>query len=132
MKIALWIVQVLLALVFVASGLMKILAFDQIAASAPALADQHGLVTFIGIAELAGACGLILPRLTGILPVLTTWAAVGLGTIMVLATGLHLMHREFSHVVVTVILLALAAFVVYGRGFRASPARSSVTISSNP
>jgi hypothetical protein len=41
---------------------------------------------------------------------------------MVLATGLHLMHREFSHVVVTVILFALAAFVVYGRGFRAPAA----------
>ena len=118
MKIALWIVQVLLALVFVTSGSMKLFAFDQLAASVPALADQHGLVTFIGIAELAGAIGLILPRLTGIFPVLTTWAAVGLATIMVLATGLHLMHREFSHAVVTVILLALAAFVAYGRGFR--------------
>ena len=122
MKIALWIVQILLALVFAASGSMKLFAFDQFAASAPALADQRGLITFIGIAELAGAIGLILPRLTGKFPVLTTWAAVGLATIMVLATGLHLMHREFSHVVVTVILLALAAFVVYGRGLRAPAA----------
>src|SRR5260370_38521993 len=120
MKIALWIVQVLLALIFVASGSMKLFAFDQFAASAPALADQHGLVTFIGIAELAGAIGLILPRLTGIFPVLTTWAAVGLATIMVLATGLHLMHREFSHVVVTGILFSLAASVVYGGGLPAA------------
>jgi hypothetical protein len=45
-----------------------------------------------------------------------------LATIMVLATALHLVHREFSHVVVTVILFALAAFVVYGRGFRAPAA----------
>jgi uncharacterized membrane protein YphA (DoxX/SURF4 family) len=118
MKIALWIVQVLLALVFVASGLMKLFAFDQFASSAPALADQRGLVTFIGICELAGAIGLILPRLTGILPVLTTWAAVGLGTIMLLATGFHLMRDEVSHAIVTIILLALSTFVVYGRGFR--------------
>ena len=118
MKITLWIVQVLLALVFIMSGGMKLFAFDQFAASAPALADQRGLVTFIGIAELAGAIGLILPRLTGILPVLTTWAAVGLATIMVLATGFHLTRGEFSHAMVTVVLLALAAFVVYGRGFR--------------
>jgi hypothetical protein len=123
MKIALWIVQVLLALVFAASGSMKVFAFDQFAASAPALANQHGLVIFIGLAELAGAIGLILPRLTGIIPVLTTWAAVGLATIMVLATGLHLIRGEFSHVVVTVILLALAAFVVYERGFRAPAAQ---------
>ena len=118
MKIALWIVQFLLAFVFVASGSMKLFAFDQFAASAPALADQQGLVTFIGIAELLGVIGLVLPRLTGILPVLTTWAAVGLGTIMLLASGFHLMRGEFSHAVITVILLGLSAFVAYGRGFR--------------
>ena len=121
MKIASWIVQTLLALVFIASGSMKLFAFDQFAASAPALADQRGLVTFIGIAELAGALGLILPALTKILPILTTWAAIGLATIMVLATGFHLTRGEFSHAVVTVILLALAAFVIYARGFRAEP-----------
>ena len=101
---------------------MKLFAFDQFVASAPALADQRGLVTFIGIAELAGALGLILPALTKILPILTTWAAIGLATIMVLATGFHLWRGETSHVVVTVILLALAAFVVYARGFRPQPA----------
>jgi len=58
--------------------------------------------------------------LTGILPILTTGAAVGLATIMVLATGFHLMRGEFSHAVVTVILFVLAAFVAYGRGFRTS------------
>jgi uncharacterized membrane protein YphA (DoxX/SURF4 family) len=120
MKSVLWIVQVLLALVFVASGSMKLFAFDQFAASAPALADLQGLVTLIGIAELAGAIGLILPRLTGILPILTTWAAVGLATIMVLATGFHLKRGEFSHSVVTAILFILAAFVAYGRAFRTS------------
>src|ERR1700679_1296163 len=118
MKIASWIAQVLLALVFIAAGSMKLFAFDQFAASAPALADHRGLLTFIGIAELAGAIGLILPALTKILPILTTWAAVGLATIMVLATGFHLIHAEYSHVLVTVPIFALAAFVVYGRGFQ--------------
>ncbi len=122
MKIASWIVQILLALVFIASGSMKLFAFDQFAASAPALADQRGLVTFIGIAELAGALGLILPALTKILPILTTWAAVGLATIMVLATGFHLSRAEYSHAVVTVIFLALATFVIYARGFQSQPA----------
>jgi uncharacterized membrane protein YphA (DoxX/SURF4 family) len=117
MQIALWIVQVLLALVFVASGSMKLFAFDRYAAMAPALASQRTLVSFIGIFELAGAVGLVLPALTNVMPVLTTWAAVGLATIMVLATGFHLSRRENSHAVVTVILLALAAFIVYGRGF---------------
>ncbi len=120
MKIALWIVQALLAFAFGASGFMKVFAFDQFVASAPEMAGQHGLVTFIGIAELAGAIGLILPVLTGILPVLTSWAAVGLGTIMVLATALHVMKAEWSHVAITVILLALNVFVAWGRGFRTS------------
>ena len=124
MKIALWIIQLLLALVFIASGSMKLFAFDKFAASAPDLAGQHGLVIFIGIAELAGAIGLILPRLTGIRPVLTTWAAVGLATIMVLATGFHLLRSEVSHAVVTTILLVLATFVINGLGFR-RPATSS-------
>ena len=92
---------------------------EELAASAPALADQRALVTFIGIAELAGGIGLIVPALTRIFPVLTTWAAVGLATIMFLATGFHLFRGEISHAVVTVILLALAAFVIFARGFKA-------------
>ena len=125
LKITLWIAQVLLALVFVASGSMKLFAFAHYAAMAPEMANQRALVRFIGVCELAGAAGLILPALTIILPVLTTWAAVGLGTIMVLATGFHLSRGELAHAVITVVLLGLAACVVYGRGFgRPSPAHS--------
>lgn len=117
MKIALWIVSVLLALVFLAGASMKLFAFDQFAASAPTLAGRQGLVTFIGVVEMAGAIGLILPRLTGIFPVLTTWAAIGLAVIMALGTGFHLLQGEYSHLPVTIILFALAAFVAWGRGF---------------
>ena len=124
MKIALWIVQILLALVFFASGFMKLFAFDQFVASAPVLTDHRGLVAFIGIAEVAGALGLILPALTKIYPILTTWAAVGLSTIMVLATGFHLYRSEVSHAVVTIILLALAAFIVFGRVLQSSIVRT--------
>ena len=118
MKIALWIVSIFLAFVFIASGSMKLFAFAQFATVAPALAHQRGLVTFIGICELAGAIGLILPRLTGIMPILSTWAAAGLATIMVLATGFHLMHGEYSHLPMTLILCGLAAFVAYSPGVR--------------
>ena len=118
MKIALWIVSILLAFVFIASGSMKLFAFTQFATVAPALAHQRGLVTFIGICELAGAIGLILPSLTGIMPILSTWAAAGLATIMVLATGFHLMHGEYSHLPMTLILCGLAAFVAYSPGVR--------------
>jgi hypothetical protein len=72
-------------------------------------------VTFIGISELAGAAGLILPLASGIAPVLTTLAALGLAIIMVLASIYHLRRKEPP--TVTIVLLLLASFVVYGRGF---------------
>ncbi len=121
MKIALWIAQTLLALAFTAAGCMKLFAFDQYAKMSPALADQHGLVIFIGLSEVAGAIGLILPLLTGILPILTAWAAAGLATIMVLAAGFHMSRGEYDHLPPVVILFLLASFVAYGRGFVIRP-----------
>lgn len=115
MKIALWIAQGLLAILFIAAGAMKLFFFDPRMMSA--LADLRGLVVFIGVSEIAGAIGLIVPLLTGIMPVLTAWAAMGLATIMVLATGFHLIHGEFSKAPVTVVIFLLTAFVAYGRGF---------------
>ena len=117
MKISLWIVQVLLALVFVASASVKLFAFERYKSIAPEMADKHALTVFIGLCEYAGVAGLFLPVLTGIVPVLTTWAAVGLGTIMILATGLHLYRGELPKAVVTTVLLGLSIFLVYGRGF---------------
>lgn len=49
----------------------------------------HGLTTFIGICELAGAFGVVLPMATGIAPWLSAWAAIGLATVMLLAIGYH-------------------------------------------
>jgi putative oxidoreductase len=97
---------------------MKLFAFDHFAAQTPDLSGQRALFTFIGLCELAGGLGLILPGLTKVLPALTKWAATGLATIMVLATAFHLLRGEYSHAPVTVIFFALAAFVAYGRGFR--------------
>ncbi len=128
MKITLWIVQVLLAFVFVASGYMKLFAFAHYAAMAPEMADHRALVSFIGICEVAGAVGLILPTLTGIMPVLTNWAAVGLGTIMMLATAFHVSRGELSHALITVILLVLAMFVACGRSFGGPIPRSSAVV----
>ena len=118
MKIALWIAQSLLAFAFLAAGCMKLFAFDKMAAQMPVFAHQHGLIIFIGLCEVAGAIGLILPILTGIYPILTAWAAAGLATIMVLAAGFHLYRGEADHLPPVVILFLLAAFIVWGRGFR--------------
>ena len=74
---------------------------------------SRGLVTFIGTSEVAGALGLVLPQGSGILPVLTPLAAVGLAVVMVLATRFHLRRQE--PVPVTIGLFILCAVVAGGR-----------------
>ena len=117
MKYALWIVQILLALAFLASGFMKlVMPVEQLAQNMVWVNDvQVWLVRFIGLAELAGGLGLVLPALTRIQPQLTPLAAAGLALDMFLATAFHIIRGEFGVVVPTLVLLALAAFVAYGR-----------------
>lgn len=115
--IALWGAQILLAAVFGLAGFMKA---TQPIADLAAMMGWPGqapaaLVRFIGIAELAGAVGLILPVLTGIMPRLTALAALGLTVIQVLAMGLHLYRGEFEVLPINLVLLALAVFVMLGR-----------------
>lgn len=109
MNIALWVVQALLALAFLVSGSMKALQYEKAKASI----GSKGLVTFIGVAEVLGAIGLVLPLLLGLPAILTPLAAAGLALIMLLATGFHLKRGEA--IVITLVLGALAAFVAYGR-----------------
>jgi uncharacterized membrane protein len=78
-----------------------------------------GLVRFIGIAELLGAIGLILPAVTHILPWLTIAAAGGLVLAMICAAIYHASRREFSSIGVNVVLLLLAAFILLGRAMLA-------------
>ena len=117
MKIALWIVQILLALFFLAVGFMK--TFTPIAELGAQMAWVNDVsplfVRLPGIAEIAGALGLILPSVTRIQPKLTPLAAAGLALVMILAALLHLSRAEFGPVVQNIVLLALAAFVAYGR-----------------
>jgi len=78
-------------------------------------ARDAGLVRFIGVVELAGALGVILPAATRIQPRLTPLAAAGLATIMVLAIPFHLMRGELKEIVINLALGGLAAFVACGR-----------------
>ena len=116
MNIALWIVQVLLAGRFLMAGVMKAFQYERAKASLPWVKDvPRGLVTFIGISELLGGLGLLLPAITGILPWLTPLAGTGLALIMILAIGFHASRREGSAIAFNGVLLVLAAFVAYGR-----------------
>ena len=117
MHVGLWIIQVVLAAVFAFMGAAKTLpSIEEVTRSMPLLADYHPLlIRFIGTSELLGAAGLILPGITGIRLVLTTWAAAGLATIMVLAIGAHLLRGEIQGAILPLVLFGLAVFVVYGR-----------------
>ncbi|MBO0791204.1 MAG: DoxX family protein [Ktedonobacteraceae bacterium] len=116
MTIVLWIVQGLLALIFLLTGsvhgFMPMAGLKKHAVwvgSVPA-----GLVRFIGIVEILGALGLILPKLTKILPQLTITAAIGLVLVMVCAAVFHATRKEYNSTGVTIVLLLLAAFIVVG------------------
>jgi len=121
--IALWVAQILLALVFGFAGSMKLLTpIDELAKNAPWIKDSAFLVRFIGTSEMAGALGMLLPSLSRIKPGLTSLAALGLSVIMVLATGFHLLRGEARFTPMTIALGALAVFVAWGR-FRKVPIR---------
>jgi hypothetical protein len=119
--IGLWVAQVLLALVFGMAGAMKTFTpIAELSEKLPWVAELPGLARFIGISELLGAVGLILPAATRMLPVLTPIAALCFVLVMVLAAGFHLLRGEPQALPVNVVLGALAAFVAWGR-LRKSP-----------
>lgn len=120
LHIALWVVQVALALAFGMIGVTKLTTSDAVLIQQPGeLVEKYGvgLIRFIGIAEVLGALGLILPAALRTLPVLTPLAAIGLAIIMSLATALHASKGE--PIVTQVAFLLLTLFVVWGRGSKA-------------
>ena len=113
MKKALWIVQGLLAVLFVLNGVMKLsLPAEVLTAQFPFPAL---FVRFIGVCELLGGLGLILPGLTGIRPGLTPLAAAGLTIIMIGATVSTILVMGFTMALLPLVVGLLTAFVAYGR-----------------
>jgi hypothetical protein len=117
MNIALWIVQVLLAGLYGMAGAMKAFQTAKAKRQMPWAKDRSdAFVRFVGISELLGALGLLLPPLTGILPWLAVPAALGLSSIQVLAIATeHLPKKEYNTIPVNLALLALSVFVAAGR-----------------
>jgi len=117
-NIGLWVAQALLAAMFLMAGATKLMSGSvELVAMGMGWAENAPLllIKFIGLAEVAGGLGLILPAATRIMPHLTKLAATGLCVIMVLAAGVHIVRGEFEVVPVNVILFALAALVIWGR-----------------
>jgi hypothetical protein len=114
MNIILWVLQVLLALAFLAHGVMFLVPPPDIAAQMNATLPRW-FQLFLGVAEVLAAVGLTLPGLTRILPGLVPAAAAGVMVVTFSATVLHLWRGELSAAATTFVLLLIAAFVAYGR-----------------
>ena len=117
LNISLWAAQILLAGMFIMAGFMKTtMPVEQLSSSLPWAKDVPAwFVRFIGMSELLGALGLILPSLLRIKQVLTPVAALGISAIMVMAAFFHITRTEFSGVAFTLILALVAAFIGWGR-----------------
>ncbi len=117
MNIVLWIFQILLAGMYGMAGVLKTFQTAKAKEMLPwAKRSSDNYVRFVGISELLGAVGMILPWLTGILPWLTPLAAVGLAVIQILAIFTeHLPRKEYKALPMNVVLLALAVIVAIGR-----------------
>ena len=118
MNVVLWIVAGLLAVAFLAAGLMKLTQpKKKLADSGMGWTEDFsdGAVKGIGALEVLGAAGLILPAALDIVPVLVPIAATGLALLMLGAAVTHARRKESPNIVVNIVLLALAAFVAWGR-----------------
>ena len=117
MNVTLWTVQCLLAVIYLLAGVPK--ATLPIAGLSKRVdwigKVPAGLVRFIGVAEVLGAIGLILPLATGILPWLTVAAAIGLIVLQICAVVFHVSRGEWKNLPSNAVLLLLALFVVVGR-----------------
>jgi uncharacterized membrane protein YphA (DoxX/SURF4 family) len=118
MNVALWIVQVLLAIACLGAGLTKLTSSpeEMIARGMAYVADTPlWMSRLAGIAEVVGAAGLVLPSATRILPRLAGYAAAGLLAVMVLALLLHITRGDLAAVVPPLVFGGCSAFVAYGR-----------------
>ena len=114
METALWIAQVLLAAIFLVTGTTKLTQPRLKMAAGPMrwaadVTDRQ--FRTIGLLEVLGAIGLILPAALGIAPLLVPLAAIGLVLTMVGAIHVHVRHGETNRLAVPIVVLALALFV---------------------
>jgi hypothetical protein len=115
MKKTLWTIQILLALLFLFAGGAKfVIPMDQITQGMPAALANGSLIHFIGVCEVLGGLGLVLPGLLKVKPGLTPLAASGLVIIMIGATVISV-PQGVAMALLPLLTGILAAFVAYGR-----------------
>lgn len=116
-NIFLWIVQSLLAVMFLMAGAGKLFQpITELEKMLPWVTSvSPGLVRFIGLSELLGGIGVLLPSILRIKTGLTSYAALGLAAVMLLAAVFHISRGEYPAIGMPVLLMALALFAAWGR-----------------
>lgn len=118
MNIPIWILQGVTAFVFMFSGINKSI-YSEKALVSKGQTGVEGLpltlIRFIGISEILGAVGLILPMLLNIYPNLTSISAICLGLIMIPAGIIHYKRKEFKNVIVNIVILVVCIVIAYFR-----------------
>jgi uncharacterized membrane protein YphA (DoxX/SURF4 family) len=120
MNTVLWILQSMVALVFLYSGINKSIFSEQklIASGQTGVAGlPQQFIKFIGISEIFGAFGLILPLLFKVLPILTAISALCLAFIMLPAAIIHYRRKEYKNVLNNCVIFLICLFIAYGRSY---------------
>ena len=116
MNILLWVLQVLTALLYGASGVMKVFMFDKISQDVPSFgALPRKAWMALGILELVCTVGLIAPAAFQWQPKLTVVTAVVLAIESLVFIGVHVKYREIAPIIMSGVLGLLMAFIAYGR-----------------
>ena len=116
MNILLWVLQVLAALLYGASGVMKVFMFDQVSRDVPSFgALPRNVWLALGILELACVVGLIVPAAFHWQPALTVAAATVLALESLVFIGVHVKYSEIMPIIFSGVLGLLMAFIAYGR-----------------
>jgi putative oxidoreductase len=117
MKKVLWILQVVLAAMFIMAGTFKTFTpIPELAVKMPWVNDfSEGMVRFIGASQLLGGLGLLLPSVLRIKPILSVVAGFALALVMIFAAVYHISKGEFSALPTNFILGGLAAYVAWAR-----------------
>jgi uncharacterized membrane protein YphA (DoxX/SURF4 family) len=116
MNILLWVLQVLAALLYGSSGVMKVFLFDNISQDVPSFgALPRKAWMILGLVELVCTVGLIVPAAFHWQPRLTVLAATVLAAESLVFVWVHVKYREISPTILSGVLGLLMAFIVYGR-----------------
>jgi len=116
MNILLWVLQILTALLYGSSGVMKIFLFDKISKDVPSFgALSREVWMALGVLEIICTIGLILPSALHWHPYLTIWAAALLAIESLLFIWVHVQYHEMGTLIMVILLGLLMAFIAYGR-----------------